>query len=66
MTAVKVENKLMNTHGPKSPNVGAEVSNMETSARTLAEKNRKGKTFKSLASTFYPRENDNPVSDTNA
>lgn len=63
---VKVENKLLHTHGAGAPDVGGAVSNMETSVRTLAEANRKGKKFHSLAAKFYPPENDKPIMDTNA
>lgn len=59
-----VKSPVMNTHGAQSPNVGANVSSMDTSARTLAEKNRKGEKFKSLASKFYPQMD--PKADPNA
>lgn len=52
---VKVENKVLNTHGPKSPDVGKDVSSMDTSKRTLAEANRKGTKFQALSQKFYPK-----------
>lgn len=49
-----VKSPVMHTHDIKSPDVGKEVTDLQTSARTLAEKNRKGTRFGELANRFYP------------